>query len=170
LNRRSCNNENEGNSDSYNKNNAGWLKSVSLEPGIVATDIWRYSDFGYDPRKKGKTVSVSSSSSSVLKMNDTKIKRSLFDRIKSNIFYRCMTPVDRGANTQIWLASCETATATATATSTNNNKIESGQHYDEFQQKKILPKFATNINDQKKLWRISEELTSSVFQLSKRSQ
>ena len=136
-----------------------WLKAVSLEPGVVVTDIWRDTKFGYDPRTNNKE-------------NDT-ILTTVIDKLKSNVFYRCITPVERGANVQIWLA-CEglSTSSSATVPSNRNKKeevmktvIEGGQHYDEFLQKKSMPNFATNVDDAKQLWKISEEFTKMKFDL-----
>eukprot|EP00751_Fragilariopsis_kerguelensis_P018537 CAMPEP_0170834518 /NCGR_PEP_ID=MMETSP0734-20130129/1009_1 /TAXON_ID=186038 /ORGANISM="Fragilariopsis kerguelensis, Strain L26-C5" /LENGTH=465 /DNA_ID=CAMNT_0011201109 /DNA_START=135 /DNA_END=1533 /DNA_ORIENTATION=+ len=137
-----------------------WLKAVSLEPGVVVTDIWRDTEFGYDPRTNNKK-------------NDT-ILTTVIGKLISNVFYRCLTPVERGANVQIWLA-CEglSTSSSSTVSSDNNNNneevtktvIEGGQHYDEFLQKKSMPNFATNVDDAKQLWKISEEFTKMKFDL-----
>ncbi|OEU14424.1 NAD(P)-binding protein [Fragilariopsis cylindrus CCMP1102] len=65
-----------------------------------------------------------------------------------------------------WLTCCFNNNNSTAATPTTLDIIEGGQHYNEFQQKKLLPKFATNLKDQKKLWRISEEFTKMKFNIT----
>jgi len=139
------------------------LRAVSLEPGIVGTDIWRYSGFGYDPRIK--------------RDDDEKVQqpeaneRSFMDWLTSPLYYSVMTPIERGANSQIWLAYAATAGPAELSSSmsdkakTKTKVIKGGQHYDEFRNPKAVPEFANNKDSARRLWEISEELAGIKFNL-----
>ena len=119
-------------SNSSSSKSTSWLTAVSLEPGIVATDIWRHMAFGYDPR--------------TLQERDVKVQqpenRSIMDRLTSPLYYSVMTPVERGANSQIWLAA---------SASDKIRSIKGGQHYDEFRNPKSVPEFANSQESARRL-------------------
>jgi NAD(P)-dependent dehydrogenase (short-subunit alcohol dehydrogenase family) len=155
LHRRSC-----------TTNNNCWLTSVSIEPGLVATDVWRHTSYGFDPRR-----SKTNSHNNNIDDEQQPSKRNSIDLIKSHIIYRCMTPVDRGANSQIWLA-CSSACSSLSASSSAGIRsafdidVEGGKHYDEFRQEKASSDGSYDEKTAQKLWKICEELTGIKFEMS----
>lgn len=133
-----------------------WLKSVSVEPGGVATDIWRHG-LGYDPR----TFQVRCGNGESLKQPIL----SLIERLMTApFFYRLWTQVERGANSQIWLAY-----VAATADRNDNGSsaiIQGGQHYNERRKAVTVADFAYNEDTARRLWEISEEMAGIRLDLS----
>lgn len=130
------------------------LRAVSLEPGGVATDIWRYSKLGYDPRTFQKRIDN-------LERIEQPADRSLSQRFQSQLFYRLLcTQVERGANVQIWLAYL------AVKGGDGSKTIQGGQHYDEYRRLAHVPKYADNKDTAKQLWEMSEEMAGIKFNLS----
>ena len=134
-----------------------WFTTVSLEPGIVATNIWRYL-VGKDPRpspQKGDndtdTVDISSTAIPGGK---------LIQWLVSNLFYRILTKTEMGANTQIWLSS-----ESQHGSDGNHILIEAGCHYDGNMQKKELKDFAQDAVKARLLWKKSEECAGIKFTL-----
>mmetsp|Transcript_4916 Transcript_4916/g.7292 ORF Transcript_4916/g.7292 Transcript_4916/m.7292 type:complete len:515 (-) Transcript_4916:220-1764(-) len=124
-----------------------WLTAVSLEPGIVATDMWRNAnDFGYDPRTPRKPHQINN-------LTPEETQKTFLDQIYSFLLYSVMTPVERGANTQIWLASALPG------------DIQGGKHYDHFRNEKAVLDFDESKECAKRLWEVSEELTGIQFDL-----
>lgn len=130
-------------------NQQNWLTAVSLEPGGVASDIWRHSSFGYDPQNLQKRHD----NGEILEQPK---KLSLKERILSNIFYRYGTQVERGANVQVWLAYL----------AASGDKIHKGRHYDEYRKQINVPEYASNEETTKRLWELSEEMAGIKFDLS----
>ena len=126
-----------------------WLTAVSLEPGGVASDIWRHSSFGYDPQN----LQTRRDNGELLEQPK---KLSLKERILSNIFYRFGTQVERGANVQVWLAYL----------AATGDTIHKGRHYDEFRKQINVPEYASNEETTKVLWDLSEEMAGIKFDLS----
>lgn len=130
------------------------LNAVSMEPGIVATDMWRYTSFGYDPRNLEERV-----------LNGEDLKQpsnwTWVEKLVSVLFYNCMTPVEQGANCQVYLAYAAAATTRA-----EHNNIQAGQHYNEFGAPVPVPEFAANEESARRLWRTSEDLAGARFGFS----
>lgn len=129
------------------------LTAVSLEPGGVATDIWRHSPWGYDPRTFRERLE-----------NSERIEqpkgRSLIDRFQSQIIYRLLDRVERGANAQIWLAYLAANGGGGAET------IRGGQHYSEDRIVTPVPDYAKNEDTARRLWEMSEEMAGIKFDLS----
>lgn len=107
-----------------------WLTAVSLEPGVVATNIWKNAE-----------------------PTDATWK----DKILPNILTKFMTKVERGSNANVWLAY---------ASSPNSNvRLVGGQHYDENRNRVLSSKFSCNVEWNQKLWKLSEELGGTPFDL-----
>ena len=124
---------------------SGWLTAVSLEPGGVATDIWRHV-LGYDPRTFDKRCR----SGEELTQPPN---RGFIDKLSARLFYRIATQVQRGANVQIWLAYLHASEQKA---------IEKGQHYDEFRTVRPVPKYVNESNSER-LWTLSEDMAGIKF-------
>jgi len=129
------------------------LTAVSLEPGGVATDIWRHTPWGYDPRTFRERLE-----------NGERIEqpkgRSLIDRFQSQIIYRLLDRVERGANAQIWLAYLAANGGGGAET------IRGGQHYSEDRTVTPVPDYAKNEDTARRLWEMSEEMAGIKFDLS----
>ena len=123
----------------------GWLTAVSLEPGGVATDIWRHV-LGYNPRTFDKRCDSGEELSQPP-------NRGIIDKLSSRVFYRVATQVERGANVQIWLAYLHASERKA---------IKRGQHYDEFRTVRPVPKYVNESNS-RRLWTLSEEMVGIKF-------
>ena len=134
-----------------------WFTTVSLEPGLVATNIWRYI-VGKDPRsstQKGDNDTDTVDTSSTVIPGGKVIQL-----LVSNLFYRILTKTEMGANTQIWLSSepkygCDGS----------HKIIEGGCHYDDNMQKMELKDFAQDIIKARLLWDKSEECAGIKFTL-----
>ena len=111
-----------------------WLTTTSLHPGVVQTDIWRSTYVG---------VNGASDTGNPLQATISKI------------FYRNLKTSEQGANTQVWLASCEE----------KENNVVKGQYYDEDRRRKILEDFATDAQNSKLLWEVSEKLSGVEFKV-----
>jgi NAD(P)-dependent dehydrogenase (short-subunit alcohol dehydrogenase family) len=117
-----------------------WFTTVSLHPGLVGTDIWRYSYMGT------KTV----------KTNEKKSDSRSLQAMASNLFYSSALPTDVGANTQVWLA----------ATGEDENTLVKGQYFDEHQQRQELANYYAQDKDKAvKLWEMSEQFSGVTFKL-----
>jgi NAD(P)-dependent dehydrogenase (short-subunit alcohol dehydrogenase family) len=116
-----------------------WFTTVSLHPGLVGTDIWRYSYMGT------KTV----------KTNEKKSDSRSLQAMASNLFYSSALPTDVGANTQVWLA----------ATGEDENTLVKGQYFDEHQQRQELANYAQDKDKAVKLWEMSEQFSGVTFKL-----
>ena len=129
-------------------NQQNWLTAVSLEPGGVASDIWRHSSFGFDPQVLQKRRD----NGEILKQKEFSFK----ERVLSNIFYKLGTQVERGANVQVWL----------TYLAASGGTIHKGRHYDEYRTQINVPEYASNHETTKRLWELSEEMAGIKFDLS----
>ena len=130
-----------------------WLKAVSVEPGGVGSDIWRY-DF-YDPRSVRERCD-----------NGEELVRpeaGLSKRLVAQFFYRVlMAQVERGANSQIWLA----LQSGKKSRDDEDAVIRGGQHFDENRNAIPVTAFADNEDTARKLWELSEEMCGVKFDLS----
>jgi NAD(P)-dependent dehydrogenase (short-subunit alcohol dehydrogenase family) len=126
-----------------------YLTSVSLEPGGVATDIWRTS-LGFDPR----TFEQRRANGEEI---DQPADQTWKDKLTSSFFYRAWTQVERGANAQVWLAYA----------SSNGSDIDliGGQHYSEYRKPIPALGFAYQQHSNQKLWEVSEALADIRFDL-----
>ena len=116
-----------------------WLTTVSLHPGVVNTDLWRYilgEEKWVDMKNKG------SSGIESLALNAA----SLFTKT-----------IPEGASTQIFLAAAA------------NGSLVKGAFYDDMKVKKNLPKFAKDEAKAKALWELSEELGGIKFDLARKT-
>ena len=135
--------------------NQQWLRTVSLEPGGVTTDIWRHM-LGYDPQIFAERCA----NGERLEVDQPKDK-SFAGRLATRLFYKFGTQVERGANVQIWLAYL------ATISSSNSDKsIIRGGHYDEYRTSVLVPEFADNEDTSRRLWEMSEEMAGQKFDLA----
>lgn len=138
-------NSNDNDNNSHAKR---WLTAVSLEPGGVASDIWR-DMFGYDPR----TFDERTSNGEALQQP---VHQSLYKTLLSWFLYRTWTQVERGANAQVWLAY---------AAVVSKGKLIGGQHYDEFRNAIPAVEFAYREDSNTRLWELSEDLAGISFDL-----
>ncbi|KAL7540024.1 hypothetical protein ACHAXR_009803 [Thalassiosira sp. AJA248-18] len=138
------------------KHEQRWLKAVTIEPGGVATDIWRHI-LGYDPRTyrerldNGENIMIQP-------------EKNLVERLRNRIFYTLATQVERGANAQIWLAYI--AATVGNSEGDGGAIIRGGQHYDEFRNAIPVPEFAENEVIARRLWELSEEMAGIKLDLS----
>ena len=130
-------------------NKQNWLTAVSLEPGGVASDIWRHSSFGYDPQ----VIQKRRDNGELLEQPK---ELTLKEKVLSRIFYSFGTQVERGANVQVWLAYLAASGGT----------IHKGRHYDEYRKQINVPEYAQNEETTKRLWELSEEMAGIKFDLS----
>jgi NAD(P)-dependent dehydrogenase (short-subunit alcohol dehydrogenase family) len=113
-----------------------WLTTVSLHPGAVNTDLWRYI-VGEDKLQE-------------IKENDSSFSIESFALTASSAFTK--TP-EQGANTQVFLAAGA------------DGKLVKGAFYDEMKVKE-LPVFMKDEDKAKTLWELSEEYTGVTFELN----
>ena len=128
-------------------NQQNWLTAVSLEPGGVASDIWRHSSFKYDPQVLQKRRDYG-------EILEQPKELTLKERILSRIFYSFGTQVERGANVQVWLSYLAA-----------DGTIYKGRHYDEYRNQINVPEYASNAQTTKRLWELSEEMAGIKFDL-----
>lgn len=114
-----------------------WLTAVSLHPGVVGTDIWRYTYAA----KKAETMPTSNSNNDPV----------LLQRWVSNLFYKSTLTIEQGANTQVWLAAA------------HKEEIQKGQYYDEVKKLKALAPFARDVDKARELWGKSEQMLGMKF-------
>ena len=133
-------------------NQHDWLTAVSLEPGGVASDIWRHSSFGYDPQNLQKRRDNG-------ELLEQPKELTLKEKVLSRIFYSFGTQVERGANVQVWLAYL----------ATSGDTIHKGWHCDEYRKQINVPEYASNQETTKRLWELSEEMAGIKFDLSRHS-
>jgi NAD(P)-dependent dehydrogenase (short-subunit alcohol dehydrogenase family) len=110
-----------------------WLTVVSLHPGVVGTDIWRYTFVSTKQNMSGNSDPSS------------------LQRLASNLFYKSALTIEQGANTQVWLASAA------------KQEIQKGQYYDENRKVKALAPFAHDVNKARVLWEKSEQMVGMKF-------
>lgn len=113
-----------------------WLTAVSLHPGVVNTDLWRYI-VGEDRLKEAKEKAEDGFSVESLALGAT----SLFTK----------SP-EQGASTQVFLAA--------------EDDLVKGAFYDDMKEKKNVPPFAKDENKAKALWGVSEKLGAVEFDLA----
>jgi len=104
-----------------------WLTSAALHPGVVGTELWRNTAVGTPNEDAPSSL------------------RSL----ASGLFYKNVWTNERGANTQVMLASAD--------------GIEKGRYYDEFGRATDLAPFARDPIKARELWEVSEKLSSCKF-------
>lgn len=103
-----------------------WLTAVALHPGVVGTELWK--------------------NTALAKPNEDKPSLQSF---ASGLFYNNVWTNERGASTQIMLASAD--------------GIKKGRYYDEFGRVADLAPFARDQTKARELWEISEKLSSCKF-------
>lgn len=113
-----------------------WLTTVSLHPGAVNTDLWRYI-VGEDKLRE-------------IKENDSSFSIESLALTASSALTK--TP-EQGANTQVFLAAGA------------DGKLVKGAFYDEMKVKE-LPAFMKDEDKAKTLWELSEEYTGVTFELN----
>ena len=113
-----------------------WLTTVSLHPGAVNTDLWRYI-VGEDKLQE-------------IKENNSSFSIESLALTASSAFTK--TP-EQGANTQVFLAAGA------------EGKLVKGAFYDEMKVKE-LPAFMEDEDKAKTLWELSEEYTGVTFDLN----
>jgi NAD(P)-dependent dehydrogenase (short-subunit alcohol dehydrogenase family) len=112
-----------------------WLTAITLHPGVVNTDLWRYiiGEERFDD----------------IKNNNNPLFELVAPLLKDVTQLFTKTP-EQGASTQIYLAA------------TDNNNIVKGAYYDEMKVQS-LPSFATDDEKARLLWEASERLTGIRF-------
>jgi NAD(P)-dependent dehydrogenase (short-subunit alcohol dehydrogenase family) len=110
-----------------------WLTVVSLHPGVVGTDIWRY------------TIVAST------KQNKPSADDPPWQRLVSSLFYKSALTIEQGANTQVWLAAAD------------KHEIQKGQYYDEHRKVRALAPFAQDVDNARELWEKSEQMVGMKF-------
>lgn len=110
-----------------------WLTTVTLHPGVVNTDLWRYI-VGED--KLTEMKSSGSNSIESIAMNIA----SLFTKNSAE-----------GASTQVFLASEDAS------------NLSKGAFYEEMKENRNIPRYANDESKAKQLWEISEELGGVIF-------
>ncbi len=134
----------------------GWFTAVSIEPGVIATSIWRYI-LGTDPRR-GLISKQGSEDNSWSQIDRTdhfipgggKILK-LMQWFVSTILYQIMSSPEVGANSQIYVASAPT--------------VEGGRHYGWDMQLMTLEDFAQDEEKACELWELSESCADIKFSL-----
>jgi len=110
-----------------------WLTTVTLHPGVVNTDLWRYI---VGEEKLTEMKSNGSNSIESIAMNVA----SLFTKTSAE-----------GASTQVFLAS------------ENDSNLSRGAFYEEMKENRNIPMYANDESKAKQLWEISEELGGVIF-------
>mmetsp|Transcript_2704 Transcript_2704/g.5459 ORF Transcript_2704/g.5459 Transcript_2704/m.5459 type:complete len:392 (-) Transcript_2704:45-1220(-) len=110
-----------------------WLTTVTLHPGVVNTDLWRYI---VGEEKLTEMKSNGSNSIESIAMNVA----SLFTKTSAE-----------GASTQVFLAS------------ENASNLSKGAFYEEMKENRNIPMYANDESKAKQLWEISEELGGVIF-------
>ncbi|VEU36413.1 unnamed protein product [Pseudo-nitzschia multistriata] len=131
---------------------SGRLRSVSLHPGIIASDMWRCLDsFGYDTRSYNERLRNGE------RLGEQPAGMGWMERVIISPFYfSVMTPVEQGANCHVYLAY-------AAATDFDGESVQSGQHYGEFGTPEPTLDFASDEDSLRRLWEVSEELAGIRF-------
>ncbi|KAL7466069.1 hypothetical protein ACHAXS_006367 [Conticribra weissflogii] len=110
-----------------------WLTTVTLHPGVVNTDLWRYI---VGEEKLNEMKSKGSNSIESIAMNAA----SLFTKTSAE-----------GASTQVFLASEDAS------------NLSKGAFYEEMKENRNIPRYANDEAKAKQLWEVSEELSGVVF-------
>mmetsp|Transcript_30565 Transcript_30565/g.63051 ORF Transcript_30565/g.63051 Transcript_30565/m.63051 type:complete len:392 (+) Transcript_30565:213-1388(+) len=110
-----------------------WLTTVTLHPGVVNTDLWRYI---VGEEKLTEMKSNGSNSIESIAMNVA----SLFTKTSAE-----------GASTQVFLAS------------ENASNLSKGAFYEEMKENRNILRYANDESKAKQLWEISEELGGVIF-------
>mmetsp|Transcript_21132 Transcript_21132/g.44384 ORF Transcript_21132/g.44384 Transcript_21132/m.44384 type:complete len:429 (-) Transcript_21132:80-1366(-) len=113
-----------------------WLTTVTLHPGVVNTDLWRYI---VGEEKLTEMKSNGSNSIESIAMNVA----SLFTKTSAE-----------GASTQVFLAS------------ENASNLSKGAFYEEMKENRNILRYANDESKAKQLWEISEELGGVIFDVS----
>jgi len=113
-----------------------WPTTVTLHPGVVNTDLWRYI---VGEEKLTEMKSNGSNSIESIAMNVA----SLFTKTSAE-----------GASTQVFLAS------------ENASNLSKGAFYEEMKENRNILRYANDESKAKQLWEISEELGGVIFDVS----
>jgi NAD(P)-dependent dehydrogenase (short-subunit alcohol dehydrogenase family) len=113
-----------------------WLTAITLHPGVVNTDLWRYI--------------IGEERFNEMKNNNNNPLFDLVAPLLSDVTQFFTKTPEQGASTQIYLAATE------------NNNIVKGAYYDEMKVQS-LPSFATDNDKARLLWEASERLTGMKF-------
>ena len=113
-----------------------WLTAVTLHPGVVNTDLWRYI--------------IGEELLDEIKNSNNPLFELVVAPLLSDVTQLFTKTPEQGASTQIYLAA------------TTNNDIVKGAYYDEMKVK-ALPSFATDDEKARLLWEASERLSGVRF-------